>query len=52
MLVYTALLLALDLGLLAVRASGTTHQAGGKRVRVGLVFDVGGRGDKSFNDSA
>lgn len=24
----------------------------GPRVRVGLVFDVGGRGDKSFNDSA
>ena len=24
----------------------------GRRVRVGLVFDVGGRGDKSFNDSA
>jgi basic membrane protein A len=23
-----------------------------QRVRVGLVFDVGGRGDKSFNDSA
>src|SRR5271166_3550275 len=22
------------------------------RVRVGLVFDVGGRGDKSFNDAA
>ncbi|HQB46936.1 MAG TPA: hypothetical protein PLV85_25190, partial [Polyangiaceae bacterium] len=21
-------------------------------VRIGLVFDVGGRGDKSFNDSA
>jgi len=26
--------------------------AGLRRVRVGLVFDVGGRGDKSFNDSA
>src|SRR5580704_9192710 len=25
---------------------------GGRPVRVGLVFDVGGRGDKSFNDSA
>ena len=24
----------------------------GERVRVGLVFDVGGRGDKSFNDAA
>jgi len=26
--------------------------ARGARVRVGLVFDVGGRGDKSFNDAA
>lgn len=26
--------------------------ARGRRVRVGLVFDVGGRGDKSFNDGA
>lgn len=25
---------------------------GSKRVKVGLVFDVGGRGDKSFNDAA
>jgi len=25
---------------------------GAKKIRVGLVFDVGGRGDKSFNDSA
>ncbi len=30
----------------APKAEGT------KKVRVGLVFDVGGRGDKSFNDSA
>jgi basic membrane protein A len=35
-------------------ASSTTggSPAGGKKVRVGLVFDSGGRGDKSFNDSA
>jgi basic membrane protein A len=25
---------------------------GAKKIKVGLVFDVGGRGDKSFNDSA
>lgn len=30
----------------------TTPPAGTKRVRIGLVFDVGGRGDKSFNDAA
>ncbi|WP_276563976.1 BMP family lipoprotein [Carbonactinospora thermoautotrophica] len=26
--------------------------AGGEKIKVGLAFDVGGRGDKSFNDSA
>ncbi len=50
--VYTALLAVLDLGLVAVRAGGATRAHDGKRVRGGLVFDVGGRGDKSFNDSA
>ncbi|GAA3292007.1 MULTISPECIES: BMP family lipoprotein [Dactylosporangium] len=36
--------------------SGTSDNgsapAGKKNVRVGLAFDIGGRGDKSFNDSA
>lgn len=34
--------------------SATAEGAGknGDRLRVGMVFDVGGRGDKSFNDSA
>ncbi|HXU74856.1 MAG TPA: BMP family ABC transporter substrate-binding protein [Polyangia bacterium] len=50
--VYTALLVALDLGLLLVRAGAATHAGGGRRLRAGVVFDVGGRGDKSFNDSA
>ena len=27
-------------------------QEGPKKIKVGLVFDVGGRGDKSFNDAA
>ncbi|MFB6216997.1 MAG: BMP family ABC transporter substrate-binding protein, partial [Candidatus Aenigmatarchaeota archaeon] len=27
-------------------------QEDGKTYRIGLVFDVGGKGDKSFNDSA
>lgn len=30
----------------------TEARAAGKGPRIGLVFDVGGRGDKSFNDSA
>lgn len=35
-------------------ATGTTGTAApeGKKLKVGLVFDSGGRGDKSFNDSA
>jgi basic membrane protein A len=33
-------------------ASGAASSAGGEPVKVGLVYDIGGRGDKSFNDSA
>jgi basic membrane protein A len=48
-----AALAALNGALLFARGRDTTAAAHtGKRVRVGLVFDVGGRGDKSFNDSA
>src|SRR5262245_20784512 len=51
----TAVLLAL--GLLAAACGGDddgggTGQGGGEAKRVGLVFDVGGRGDLGFNDSA
>jgi len=44
----------LNAALLVARLPGAEHGAAraGKRVRVGLVFDLGGRGDKSFNDSA
>jgi basic membrane protein A and related proteins len=49
--VYTALLVLANVALLAVR-SGTAASSHTKRVRGGVVFDVGGRGDKSFNDSA
>ncbi len=40
--------------LLPSRRDGRAETTGTERadVRVGLVFDVGGRGDKSFNDSA
>src|SRR5688572_29151068 len=34
------------------RAAATEHGGGASRIRVGLVFDIGGRGDKSFNDAA
>jgi basic membrane protein A len=33
-------------------ASGEAHGAGGSVAQIGLVFDIGGRGDKSFNDAA
>ncbi len=36
----------------ARRAESSAHTNGPVRARVGLVFDVGGRGDKSFNDAA
>ncbi|MEU0334786.1 BMP family ABC transporter substrate-binding protein [Streptomyces sp. NPDC006193] len=32
--------------------SGSSSSGDGKGVRIGLAFDVGGRGDRSFNDSA
>ena len=34
------------------KSAGTTSAAPGSGFKVGLVFDVGGRGDKSFNDAA
>lgn len=49
----TAGLVALNLALLLAGARDGAAQHGATRpLRVGLVFDVGGRGDKSFNDSA
>jgi basic membrane protein A len=33
-------------------AAPPSSASGGRVVRIGLVFDVGGRGDKSFNDAA
>ena len=50
-LVILAILLVADVALLFV-GGGDTAGPGAGAVRVGLVFDVGGRGDKSFNDSA
>ena len=44
-------LVAVHLSLLFVRAGGAAAPTT-KRVRVGIVFDLGGRGDKSFNDGA
>jgi len=45
-------LVAVHVALLFVRPSGATQLSSGEGVDVGIVFDVGGRGDKSFNDGA
>ncbi|MGW4562000.1 BMP family lipoprotein [Streptomyces sp. NPDC004561] len=33
-------------------ASSSSSSGGGKGIKIGLAYDVGGRGDRSFNDSA
>jgi basic membrane protein A len=45
-------LLLLHVALLFVRPRGAAEAASATGPRVGIVFDVGGRGDKSFNDGA
>jgi basic membrane protein A len=54
LLVFIGVLLALHVALLFVRPGGAQAPAprGGRPLTVGVVFDVGGRGDKSFNDGA
>ena len=47
-----AALLAIHVAFLFVRPSGAEEARPGEGVDVGVVFDVGGRGDKSFNDGA
>lgn len=46
------LVLAVLVTFLPARSSEAPRREGPPRARVGLVFDVGGRGDKSFNDAA
>src|SRR5215213_1377400 len=45
-------LLVAHVALLFVHPSGAATAPVGDAVDVGIVFDVGGRGDKSFNDGA
>jgi basic membrane protein A and related proteins len=47
----TAILILVD-GLLLLPGAGRVRAVDDKALKVGLVFDVGGRGDKSFNDAA
>lgn len=51
LLLIGALLLA-HIALLTVRPSGATVADTSEGLDIGIVFDVGGRGDKSFNDGA
>jgi basic membrane protein A len=52
LLLVIAALLVVHVALLFVRPSGAAEPAGSEGLDVGIVFDVGGRGDKSFNDGA
>jgi basic membrane protein A len=52
LMIAIALLLAAHLGLLLVHPAGAGTAAVGPGLNIGVVFDVGGRGDKSFNDGA
>jgi basic membrane protein A and related proteins len=45
-------MLAVHLALVFVSPEGVAEEKGTSPVRAGVVFDVGGRGDKSFNDGA
>jgi basic membrane protein A and related proteins len=53
LLIVLGVLLAIHVALLFVTPRGATEAAADDgAVNVGVVFDVGGRGDKSFNDGA
>ncbi len=45
-------LLAIHIALLFVRPSRAEQPVQGDALEIGIVFDLGGRGDKSFNDGA
>jgi basic membrane protein A len=52
LLILLGVLVAAHVALLFVHPSGASEPAAEGAVDVGIVFDVGGRGDKSFNDGA
>ncbi|MBA3340027.1 MAG: BMP family ABC transporter substrate-binding protein, partial [Geodermatophilaceae bacterium] len=52
LLLFVGVLLAVHVALLFVHPSGAAEPASGDTVDIGVVFDLGGRGDKSFNDGA
>ena len=52
LLIFVAALLAIHVALLFVHPTGAATPPAGDAVDVGVVFDMGGRGGKSFNDGA
>lgn len=52
LVIVIVLLLVAHIALLFVEPSGAAAEGGTSDLEVGIVFDVGGRGDKSFNDGA
>jgi basic membrane protein A len=52
LLILVGVLLVVHVALLFVHPSGAAVPPTGNTVDVGVVFDLGGRGDKSFNDGA
>src|SRR5262245_64888511 len=52
LLLLVGVLLVAQIALLFVRPSGAEQPTTGAGTDVGIVFDMGGRGDKSFNDGA
>jgi basic membrane protein A len=50
--VFIGALLAVHLALLFVRPAGSAPAPEAGKLDIGIVFDLGGRGDKSFNDGA
>ena len=51
-LAFIGVLLAAHVALMFVRPAGATVTPTGDGLDIGIVFDLGGRGDKSFNDGA
>ena len=52
LLTMLGVLLVIGIGLMFITPSGAAVPAVGDGLDVGIVFDLGGRGDKSFNDGA
>ena len=52
LLLFIGVLLLVHVALLLVHPSGAAAPSTAGAVNVGIVFDMGGRGDKSFNDGA